>query len=125
MKKMMTMSGNNYVDKTYLALELTKLLCSNTSNITDARIYKTFTYFLQKLTNIDDLGIIEDYKNEIEHLTKQNKLLSSENQKLKSSCNSSFKTRIDLIKEYVNNNGENMEPDVKKQLLKLLDTIFD
>ena len=77
------MSDNNYVDKTYLALELTKLSCSNTSNITDARIYKTFTYFLQKLTNIDDLGIIEDYKNEIENLRKQNKLLSSQNQDIK------------------------------------------
>lgn len=119
------MTNTNYVDKTYLALELTKLLCSNASIMTDARIYKTFNYFLKELTNIDDLGIIEDYKNEIEHLRKQNKLLSSENQKLKSSCKSSFKTRIDLIKEYVSNNGGNMEPEVKKQLLKLLDTIFD
>lgn len=119
------MTNNNYVDKTYLALELTKLLCSNTSIMTAVRIYKTFNYFLKELTNIDDLGIIEDYKNEIEHLRKQNKLLSSENQKLKSSCNSYFKTRLDSFKEYVNNNGGNMEPEVKKQLLKLLDAIFD
>lgn len=119
------MTGNNYVDKVYLALELTKLSCSNRSSIIDTDIYKTFTYFLCKLTSVEDLGIIEDYKNEIECLRKQNKLLSSENQKLKSSCNSSFKTRIDLLKEYINDNGGNMEPDVKKQLLRFLDTIFD
>ena len=119
------MSGNNYVDKTYLALELTKIAYSNRQGCTSASIYSTFNHFLKALTNIDDLGIIEDYKNEIEDLIKQNKLLSSENQKLKSSCNSCFKTRVDLIKEYINNNGGNMDPDVKKQLLKLLDTIFD
>ena len=121
----MTMSGNNYVDKTYLALELTKIAYSNKQVCASEGIYSTFNYFLKELTNIDDLGIIEDYKNEIEHLTKQNKLLSSENQKLKSSCSSSFKIRIDLIKQYVNNNGGNMEPEVKKQLLNFLDTIFD
>lgn len=119
------MSGNNYVDKTYLALELTKIAYSDRQDRASEGIYSTFDYFLKELTNIDDLGIIEDYKNEIEDLIKQNKLLSSKNQKLKSSCKSSFKTRIDLIKEYVNNNGGNMEPEVKKQLLKLLDTIFD
>lgn len=126
------MTGTNYVDKTYLALELTKIVYSDRQSCTSEGIYGTFNYFLKELTNIDNLGIIEDYKNEIEdykneieNLRKQNKLLSSENQKLKSSCKSSFKTRIDLIKEYVNVNGGNMEPEVKKQLLKLLDTIFD
>lgn len=119
------MTNTNYVDKTYLALELTKIVYSDRQSCTSEGIYGTFNYFLKELTNIDDLGIIEDYKNEIECLRKQNKLLSSENQKLKSSCNSSFKTRIDLIKEYVSNNGGNMEPEVKKQLLKLLDAIFD
>ena len=118
------MTNTNYVDKTYLALELTKIAYSDRQSCTSESIYSTFNYFLKELTNIDDLGIIKDYKNEIECLTKQNKLLSDENQKLKSSRNSSFKTHIDLIKEYVNNNGGNMEPDVKKQLLKLLDTIF-
>ena len=121
----MTMSGNNYVDKTYLALELTKITYSDGRACMSEGIYRTFNYFLKELTNIDDLGIIEDYKNEIERLKQQNKLLSSENQKLKSSCRSSFKTRLDSFKEYVNNNGGNMDPDVKKQLLKLLDTIFD
>lgn len=119
------MTGNNYVDKVYLALELTKLSCLNRPSIVDENIYKTFTYFLCKLTSVEDLGIIEDYKNEIKFLTEQNKILSSENQKLKSSCNSSFKTRIDLIKKYINDNGGDMEPDVKTQLLKLLDSIFD
>ena len=126
------MTNTNYVDKTYLALELTKIAYSDRQSCMSESIYSTFNYFLKELTNIDDLGIIEDYKNEIEDykneiedLIKQNKLLSSENQKLKSSCKSSFKTRLDLFKEYVNNNGGNMEPEVKKQLLKLLDTIFD
>lgn len=126
------MTNTNYVDKTYLALELTKIAYSDRQSCTSESIYSTFNYFLKELTNIDDLGVIEDYKNEIEDykneiecLTKQNKLLSDENQKLKSSCNSRFKTRLDLFKEYVNNNGGNMEPEVKKQLLKLLDTIFD
>ena len=119
------MSGNNYVDKVYLALELTKITYSDGQGCTSKNIYSTFNYFLKELTNIDNLGIIEDYKNEIERLKQQNKLLSSENQKLKSSCNSCFKTRLDPFKEYVNNNGGNMEPEVKKQLLKLLDTIFD
>ena len=119
------MTNSNYVDKTYLALELTKIAYSDRQGCTSEGIYSTFNYFLKELTNIDDLGIIEDYKNEIERLKQQNKLLSSENQKLKSSCNSCFKTRLDPFKEYVNNNGGNMEPEVKKQLLKLLDTIFD
>ena len=119
------MTGTNYVDKVYLALELTKIAYSDRQSLTSEGIYSTFNYFLKELTNIDDLGIIEDYKNEIERLTKQNKLLSSENQKLKSSCDSSFKTRIDLIKKYINDNGGNMEPSVKIQLLKLLDAIFD
>lgn len=119
------MTGNNYVDKVYLALELTKIAYSDRQSLTSESIYSTFNYFLKELTNIEDLGIIKDYKNKIERLTKQNKLLSSENQQLKSSCDSSFKTRIDLIKKYINDNGSNMEPDVKKQLLKLLDTIFD
>ena len=39
------MTGNNYVDKVYLALELTKLSCSNRSIIIDKDIYKNFTYF--------------------------------------------------------------------------------
>ena len=118
------MSSNNYIDKVYLALELTKITYGGTEG-TSTGVYNSFNYFLKELTNIDDLGIIEDYKNEIERLKQQNKLLSSENQKLKSSCNSYFKTRLDSFKEYVNNNGGNMEPKVKKQLLKLLDTIFD
>lgn len=119
------MTNTNYVDKTYLALELTKIAYSDRQGCMPESIYSTFNYFLKELTNIDDLGIIEDYKNEIEHLRKQNKLLSSENQKLKSSYNSYFKTRLDSFKEYVNNNGGNMEPEVKKQLLRFLDTIFD
>lgn len=119
------MSSNNYVDKVYLALELTKITYSDRQACISEGIYGTFNYFLKELTNIDDLGIIEDYKNEIKNLTEQNKLLSSENKKLNSSCDLNFKTRIDLLKKYINDNGGNMEPDVKKQLLKFLDTIFD
>ena len=119
------MSGNNYVDKTYLALELTKIAYSDRQGCMSESIYGTFNYFLKELTNIDDLGIIEDYKNEIENLRKQNKLLSSENQKLKLTGNITIKSNIISIKKYINDNGGNMEPDVKKQLLRFLDTIFD
>lgn len=123
------MTGNNYVDKVYLALELTKLkyypLTDNARCYGYGEIYTCFEYFLQKLTNIEDLSIVEEYKKEIENLKKQYLLLSSENQQLQSSCNSSFTPRINAIKKYINDNGGNMEPNVKTQLLKLLDTIFD
>lgn len=119
------MSSNSYVDKVYLALELTKIAYSNGQGCISECIYDTFNYFLKELTNIDDLGIIEDYKNEIKNLTEQNKLLSSENQKLILTGNINIKSNIISIKKYINDNGGNMEPDVKKQLLRFLDTIFD
>lgn len=121
------MTGNNYVDKVYLALELTKIaypsdkVCLDSDN----RIYITFQYFLQKLTGVDNLLEVEEYKKEIENLKKQYLLLSSENKKLKLSYNINIKSNIISIKKYINDNGGNMEPDVKTQLLKLLDTIFD
>lgn len=118
------MSSNNYVDKVYLALELTKIAYGGTEG-TNADVYNSFEYFLKELTHIDDMDVIEDYKNEIKNLTEQNELLLSENQKLKSSCYSNLKSRIDLLKKYINDNGGNMEPIVKKQLLRFLDTIFD
>lgn len=117
--------NTNNVDKVYLALELTKLTYSDRQNYKSSSVYGTYEYFLKKLTNIDDIVVVDDYKEEIEDLKKKLDKVTQEYRELKSSCNSSVKTHVDLIKEYVNVNGGNMEPDVKKQLLRLLDTIFD
>ena len=117
-------SNINNVDKVYLALELTKLTYSNTQNHTSSNIYYTFDYFLKNLNDIDDIIIIDEYKKEIENLEKQNKLLHEENQRLRQP-DAYLKNSLNLIKEYINNNGENMEPEVKVQLLKLLDNMFD
>lgn len=118
-------SNINNVDKVYLALELTKLMYSNTqNNVSSSSIYYTFDYFLKNLNNIDDIMIIDEYKKEIENLKKQNKMLHEENQRLRQP-DKHLKNSLNSIKEYIINNGENMEPEVKVQLLKLLDNIFD
>ena len=117
-------SNINNVDKVYLALELTKLMYSNTQNNVSSSIYDTFDYFLKNLNDIDDIIIIDEYKKEIENLEKQNKMLHEENQRLRQP-DAYLKNSLNLIKEYIINNGGNMEPEVKVQLLKLLDNIFD
>lgn len=118
-------SNINNVDKVYLALELTKLMYSNTqNNVSSSSIYDTFDYFLKNLNNIDDIMIMDEYKKEIENLEKQNKMLHEENQRLRQP-DAYLKNSLNLIKEYIINNGGNMEPEVKVQLLKLLDNIFD
>lgn len=121
------MTGTNYVDKVYLALELTKIaypsdkVCLDSDNC----IYTTFQYFLQKLTDVEDLSVIEEYKTKVEQLTTKCSQLAADNEQLKLTKAGFFKNRIDDIKKYVNDNGGNMEPDVKKQLLTLLDNIFN
>ena len=117
-------SNINNVDKVYLALELTKLTYSNTQNHTSSSIYYTFDYFLKNLNDIDDITIMDEYKKEIENLEKQNKMLHEENQRLRQP-DKHLKNSLNLIKEYINKNGGNMEPEVKVQLLKLLDNMFD
>lgn len=115
----------NNVDKVYLALELTKLMYSNTqNNVSSSSIYYTFDYFLKNLNDIDDITIMDEYKKEIENLEKQNKMLHEENQRLRQP-DAYLKNSLKLIIEYINKNGENMEPEVKVQLLKLLDNMFD
>lgn len=123
------MTGNNYVDKVYLALELTKLkyypLTDNARCYGYGEIYTCFEYFLQRLTDMEDLSVIEEYKTKVEQLTTKCSQLAADNEQLTLTKAGFFKNRIDGIKKYVNDNGGNMEPDVKTQLLKLLDTIFD
>lgn len=125
----MIMSNMNNVDKVYLALELTKLkyypLTDNARCYGYGEIYSCFEYFLQKLTNTEDLSVIEEYKTKVEQLTTKCSQLAADNEQLKLTKAGFFKNRIDDIKKYVNDNGGNMEPDVKKQLLTLLDNIFN
>lgn len=119
------MNGTNYVDKVYLALELTKLSCSNRSIIIDKDIYKTFTYFLCKLMSVDNFAVIDEYKKKIESLEEELTKVRKCYNELKLSSNSNVKSNVISIKKYINDNGSNMEPDIKIQLLKLLDSIFD
>ena len=123
----MIMSGNNYVDKAYLALELTKIAYPSDKVHLDSDnlIYTTFQYFLKKLIDIEDFAVIDDYKTKIEQLTTKCSQLEFDNNQLKLSIGTPFRHRINSVKKYINDNGGNMEPDVKTQLLKMLDSIFD
>lgn len=119
------MTGTNYVDKVYLALELTKITYSDGQGCTTKSIYSTFNYFLKELTNIEDFAVIDEYKKKIESLEEELTKVRRCYNELKLSSNLNVKSNVISIKKYINDNGSNMEPDVKKQLLKLLDTIFD
>lgn len=123
------MAGNNFVDKVYLALELTKLkyypLTDNARCYGYGEIYTCFEYFLQKLNNIDNIAMIVDYEKKIESLEEELTKLKQENLNYQIGDYKKFGDKVKELSFVINSNGGNMEPDVKTQLLKLLDTIFD
>ena len=110
--------SNNYVDKVYLALELTKLSCNSSESFSNKAVSSAFRYFIKDLTGIDNFNDLEYKDAEIEKLRKQNSALK-ENSK-HTICEKDIK---DLI-AYINSHGGDMEYEVKKSLLSMVEGLI-
>lgn len=104
--------NNNYIDCTYLALELTKL-CIGENN-SRAEIMDIYQKNLTDLTGIDYLADIPDIINE-------NKKLKEENMKLALVEESTItKDEIVRLAEYIDEHSGDMEPYIHNTLCAVL-----
>ena len=106
---------NNVVDKVYLALELTRLWNIKEANRED--IMKTFNYFLSELTGVDDIGIIDELKKELEETKdKYDNLMDN----MESIINERVNYKKDVLSSILENAKGDMEPYVYESLTKLI-----
>lgn len=106
---------NNVVDKIYLALELTRLWNIKEANRED--IMKTFNYFLSELTGVDDIGIIDELKKELEETKdKYDNLMDN----MESIINERVNYKKDVLRSILENAKGDMEPYVYESLTKLI-----
>lgn len=104
--------NNSYMDKVYLALELTKLSDANDPET----IHQYFDYHLQELLNIDDYGTIEELKEINQKLSFE---IESLNDKIKNDNGLNKNSKNTLIK-IIKENEINMEPFVYDSLMNIL-----
>lgn len=105
---------NDIVDKTYLALELTKLSCSANSN---KEILEDYNYFLKGLTGIENIAEFKDLE------TQYNTLLNDYNILKKNfdiEVNNVFNLKHGRVLTYLDEVKKDMEPYVYNQLKDLL-----
>ena len=106
---------NNVVDKVYLALELTRLW--NIKEASRKDIMKTYNYFLNELTGIDDIGIIDELKKELEETKdKYDNLMDN----MESIINERVNYKKDVLYSILENAKGDMEPYVYESLTKLI-----
>lgn len=106
---------NNVVDKVYLALELTRLWNIKEANRED--IMKTFNYFLNELTGIDDIPIIDELKKKLENITNDYNNLQ---ENMESMINERVNYKKDALRSILENAKGDMEPYVYESLTKLI-----
>ena len=109
------MNKNNIVDKVYLALELTRLWNIKEANRKD--IMETFNYFLNELTGIDDIGIIDELNKELENITNKYNDLEKN---MESIINERVNYKKDVLSSILENTKGDMEPYVYESLTKLI-----
>ena len=107
--------NNNIVDKVYLALELTRLWNFKQANRKD--IMETFNYFLNSLTGIEDITIIDKLKKELEETKdKYNNLRDN----METIVEEKVAYKKDVLKHILDNAKGDMEPHVYESLQKLI-----
>lgn len=106
---------NNVVDKVYLALELTRLWNIKEANRED--IMKTFNYFLNELTGIDNIGVIDELNKELEEITNKYNDLEKN---MESIINERVNYKKDVLRSILENTKGDMEPYVYESLTKLI-----
>lgn len=109
------MNKNNIVDKVYLALELTKLWLTKEESKED--IIKTYNYFLNELTGIDNIAIIDELNKELENITNKYNDLEKN---MESIINERVNYKKDVLHSILANAKGDMEPYVYESLTKLI-----
>lgn len=110
------MNGNeDFLNSTYLALELTKLYTSHTDKYTAESIYETYVFYLDKMNNILSIPSQQD---KIDELVRENDRLRNQLTILKKS--GITETTRDSIIEYLNGVKGDMEPYVYNTLIQRL-----
>lgn len=109
------MNKNNIVDKVYLALELTRLW--NIKEASREDIMKTFNYFLNELTGIDNIGIIDELNKELEETKDKYDYLMDN---MESIINERVNYKKDVLYSILENAKGDMEPYVYESLTKLI-----
>ena len=110
------MNGNeDFLNSTYLALELTKLYTSHTDKYTTESIYETYVLYLDKINNILSIPSQQD---KIDELVRENDRLRNQLTILKKS--GITETTRDSIIEYLNGVKGDMEPYVYNTLIQRL-----
>lgn len=111
------MENTNTIDKVYLALELTKLKFTNTTNSDKNEIYTSFEYFLKELTGIEDLSVVDKLKDENDTL---HALYEDLKEKVKNNCIK--KQKINDLLDIIESNRGDMEPRVYDLIITNLKT---
>lgn len=106
---------NNVVDKVYLALELTRLWNIKEANRED--IMKTYNYFLNELTGIEDIAIIDELNEKLENVTNDYNNLK---ENMESIINERVNYKKDVLSSILENAKGDMEPYVYESLIKLI-----
>ena len=106
---------NNVVDKVYLALELTRLWNIKEANRED--IMKTFNYFLNELTGVEDIAIIDELNEKLENVTNDYNNLK---ENMESIINERVNYKKDVLRSILENAKGDMEPYVYESLTKLI-----
>ena len=72
--------NNDLKDKQYLALELTKILYGDNTELTNEGIFTAYESFLKKLTGLhDEIETIQALRNQIKYLQEENDRLRVDN----------------------------------------------
>lgn len=108
-------NNEDFLNSTYLALELTKLYTSHTDKYTMEAIYETYVFYLDRINNILSIPSQQD---KIDELVRENDRLRNQLTILKKS--GITKTTRDSIIEYLNGVKGDMEPYVYNTLMQIL-----
>lgn len=110
---------NNYIDCSYIALELVKIYIQNAQEI-EKVYYKREAIVKMYMDNLEDLTGLEDLGN-IDKIVAENEKLREENKKMTQYVVSNITTEdIKNLIKYVSDNSMNMEPYISSYLQKEL-----
>lgn len=97
------MDKGNVLDKTWIALELTKICYKNKENIITEEVYNTFSSYMEMLfdTKLEELDKIKEYKRRILDLNMKYADLQKEfDSKLDEIMDITFKNAIEMLDSY-------------------------
>lgn len=110
---------NNYIDCSYIALELVKIYIQNAQEI-EKVYYKREAIVKMYMDNLEELTGLEDLGN-IDKIVAENEKLREENKKMTQYSVSHITTEdIKNMIKYVSDNSMNMEPYISSYLQKEL-----